>query len=179
MTPWTAARQASLSFTISRSLLKFVSFELGMPSHRLTFCCSSPWAASILSRSLFLFALPASLALLFGPPPLVSFSSLGFLSFSVSCPLSRFWVSGWGGLPHSGLGGYVTRLSCPRQICAPHATCRRPWVMQPVFLEEEEGSGPRRPFDSVKWGSACFCCGPRPVPAPVVGTLETSRGGGK
>ena len=83
-----------------------------------------------------------------------------------------------GGLPHLGLVGYVTRLNCPRQICAPHATYRRPWVMQP-FLEEEEGSGPRRPFDSVKRGSACFCCGPRPVPAPVVGTLETSRGGGK
>ena len=112
MTPWTAARQASLSFTISRSLLKFVSIELGMPSHRLTFCCSSPWAASILSRSLFLFALPASLARLFGPPPLVIFSSLGFLSFSVSCPLSRFWVSGWGGAPALGTG----RLRHPLQL---------------------------------------------------------------
>ena len=34
-TPWTAARQASLSFTISRSLLKLMSIELVMPSHRL------------------------------------------------------------------------------------------------------------------------------------------------
>ena len=31
-TPWTAARQASLSFTISLSLLKFTSIELVMPS---------------------------------------------------------------------------------------------------------------------------------------------------
>jgi len=31
-TPWTAARQASLPFTISRSLLKLLSFESGMPS---------------------------------------------------------------------------------------------------------------------------------------------------
>ena len=31
-TPWAAARQASLSFTISRSLLKFMSIELVMPS---------------------------------------------------------------------------------------------------------------------------------------------------
>ena len=33
--PWTAARQASLSFTISWSLLKLMSIELVMPSNRL------------------------------------------------------------------------------------------------------------------------------------------------
>ena len=32
-TPWTAARQASVSFTISQSLLKFVSTESGIPSN--------------------------------------------------------------------------------------------------------------------------------------------------
>ena len=37
--PWTAARQASLSFTISRSLLKFMSIELVMPSNCLILCC--------------------------------------------------------------------------------------------------------------------------------------------
>ena len=39
VTPWTAARQASLSFTISRSLLKFMSIELAMPSNHLILCC--------------------------------------------------------------------------------------------------------------------------------------------
>jgi len=34
-TPWTAAHQASLSFTISRSLLKLMSIELMMPSNHL------------------------------------------------------------------------------------------------------------------------------------------------
>ena len=34
-TPWTAARQASLSFTNSRSLLKLMSIELVMPSNHL------------------------------------------------------------------------------------------------------------------------------------------------
>ena len=34
-TPWTAARQAFLSFTISQSLLKFMSIELLMPSNHL------------------------------------------------------------------------------------------------------------------------------------------------
>ena len=35
VTPWTAARQASLSFTISRNLLKFMSIESVMPSNHL------------------------------------------------------------------------------------------------------------------------------------------------
>ena len=35
VTPWTAARQASLSFTISQSLLKFMSTESMMLSNHL------------------------------------------------------------------------------------------------------------------------------------------------
>ena len=38
-TSWTAARQASLSFTISQSLLKLMSTESVMPSNNLIFCC--------------------------------------------------------------------------------------------------------------------------------------------
>ena len=38
MTPWTAACQASLSITNSRSLFKFMSIELVMPSNHLIFC---------------------------------------------------------------------------------------------------------------------------------------------
>ena len=38
MTPWTAAHQASLSFTISQSLLKPMSIELMMPSNHLVLC---------------------------------------------------------------------------------------------------------------------------------------------
>ena len=37
-TPWTAAYQASLSFTISWSLLKLMSVESVMPSNRLILC---------------------------------------------------------------------------------------------------------------------------------------------
>ena len=37
-TPWTAAHQASLSFTISQSLLKLMSIELVMPSNHLILC---------------------------------------------------------------------------------------------------------------------------------------------
>ena len=38
MTPWTAAHQASLSITNSRSLLKLMSIELVMPSNHLILC---------------------------------------------------------------------------------------------------------------------------------------------
>ena len=37
-TPWTAARQASLSFTISLNLLKLMSAESVMPSNHLILC---------------------------------------------------------------------------------------------------------------------------------------------
>ena len=39
MTPWTAARQASLSLTISCSSYKFMSIESVMPSNHLILCC--------------------------------------------------------------------------------------------------------------------------------------------
>ena len=38
MTPWTAARQVSLFFTISQSLLKLMSMESVMPSNHLVLC---------------------------------------------------------------------------------------------------------------------------------------------
>ena len=40
VTPWTTAHQASLSVTISRSLPKFMSVALVMPSSHLIFWCS-------------------------------------------------------------------------------------------------------------------------------------------
>ena len=39
VTPWTAACQASLSFTISQSLLKLMSIESVMPSYHLILFC--------------------------------------------------------------------------------------------------------------------------------------------
>ena len=47
--PWTATHQASLSFTISWSLLKFISIESVMPSNHLVLCCppSPPGLISI------------------------------------------------------------------------------------------------------------------------------------
>ena len=39
MTPWTIARQASVSITSSQSLLKCMSIKLMMPSNHLILCC--------------------------------------------------------------------------------------------------------------------------------------------
>ena len=39
VTPWTAARQASLSITNSQSLPKLLSIELVMPFNQLIICC--------------------------------------------------------------------------------------------------------------------------------------------
>ena len=47
MTPWRAARQASLSITNFQSLLKFKSIKLVMPSNHLILCCSFLFLPSI------------------------------------------------------------------------------------------------------------------------------------
>jgi len=47
VTPWTAAHKASLSFTISWSLLKLMSIESVMPSNRLILCHPLPFLASV------------------------------------------------------------------------------------------------------------------------------------
>ena len=49
-TPWTAARQGSLSITNSRSLLKLMFIELVMPFNHLILCSLS---AFNLSKGLF------------------------------------------------------------------------------------------------------------------------------
>ena len=48
MTPWTAAHQASLSITNSRSSPKLISIESLMPSNHLIFCCPLLLLPSIL-----------------------------------------------------------------------------------------------------------------------------------
>ena len=49
--PWTIAHQASLSFTICQSLLKFMSIELVMLSNHLVLCCPLCFLPSIFPSS--------------------------------------------------------------------------------------------------------------------------------
>ena len=53
VTPWTAARQASLSITNSWSLLKLMSIESVMPSNHLILCCPLLLPPSKITRFLF------------------------------------------------------------------------------------------------------------------------------
>ena len=53
MTPWTAALQTSLSFTISWNLFKFTSIELVMPSNHLILCHPLPLSSILLSIRVF------------------------------------------------------------------------------------------------------------------------------
>ena len=55
MTPWTEACQASLSFTMSQSLLKLIFIELVMPSNHLILCHPSSPPAFNLSQYQGLF----------------------------------------------------------------------------------------------------------------------------
>ena len=48
-TPWTAAHQASLSITNSRSLFKLMSIDLVMPSNHFILCCPLLLLPSIFS----------------------------------------------------------------------------------------------------------------------------------
>ena len=50
VTPWTTVCQASLSFTISWSLLKLMSIQLVMPSNHFIFCCPLLLLPSIFPR---------------------------------------------------------------------------------------------------------------------------------
>ena len=83
-TPWTAAHQASLSFTISRSLLKLMSIESVMPSNHLIFCCPL-----LLLLSVFLSISKSSPMHFKNPIWVITFSS----SDSISPSFKLFYIS--------------------------------------------------------------------------------------
>ena len=59
VTPWPAAHQAPLSFTISWSSLKLMSIELVMPSNHLTLCHPlKGWCVCYSLRHVRLFGTP-------------------------------------------------------------------------------------------------------------------------
>ena len=86
VTPWTAARQASLSFTISWSLLKLTSIESVMPSNHLILYCLLLLLPSVF-RSIRVFSTECALRITW--PKYWSFSispsneSVGLISFRI------------------------------------------------------------------------------------------------
>ena len=75
VTPWTAARQTSLSFTISQSLLKLMLIELVMPSNHLILCRLLLLLPSIFP-SIRVFSIESAL--------LIRWPKYGSFSFSIS-----------------------------------------------------------------------------------------------
>ena len=96
VTPWTAAHKASLSFTISWSLLKLISIELMMPSNHLIFCHPLLLLPSIFP-SIRVFSNESVLSIRW--PKYWSFS------FSIS-PSNEY-----SGLISLGLSGFISLLS--------------------------------------------------------------------
>ena len=88
VTPWTAACQVSLSFTISQSLLRFLSIESVMPSNHLILC----WPLLLLPSvfpSIRVFS--NQLALCISQPKYWSFSFSNSFSNKYSGLIS-FWI---------------------------------------------------------------------------------------
>ena len=96
-TPWTAACQASLSFTTSLNLLKLMSFKSVMPSNRLTL-----WCPFLLLPSIFpnIKVISSESVLCIRWPK--------YCSFSISLPMN---IQGWFPL---GLTGLISLL--PKEL---------------------------------------------------------------
>ena len=92
-TPWTAARQASLFITNSRSLLKLMSIESVMPSNHFILCCPLLLPPSIFpsirvfsNESVICIRWPKYWSFSFSISPFHEYS--GLISFRMDC-----WVS--------------------------------------------------------------------------------------
>ena len=110
-TLWTAARHASLSITISRSLLKLMSIESVMPSNHLILCCPLLLSPSIFP-SIRVFSNESALHIRW--PRDWSFS----LSISPSNEYSGFVISGARLLPvRLQLSHMPTRRTAGRYAC--------------------------------------------------------------
>ena len=99
VTPWTAACQASLSFTISQSLLKPMSIELVMSSNHFILCCPFLFLPSIFP-SISVFSSELALC--------IRWWKYWSFSFSIGLPRNiQGWfllgLTGWNSLQSKGL----------------------------------------------------------------------------
>ena len=89
MTPWTAAHQASLSFTVSWSLLKFMSTDLVILSNHFIFFCLLLLLPSVFRAS--------------GSFPMSQLSTSGGQNIEVSASVLSVNIRGWFPLGLTGL----------------------------------------------------------------------------
>ena len=88
VTPWTAACQVSLSFTISWSLIKLMSIKSVMPSNHLILCCPLLLPSifpniRVFSNELALCIRPKDWSFSFSLSPSSEYS--GLISFRIDC----------------------------------------------------------------------------------------------
>ena len=109
-TPWTAARQASLSINSYQSLLKLMSIKSVMPSNHLILCC--PF---LLPPSTF----PSIRVFSNEPVLLIRWPKYWSFSFNI-CPSNEYsdWIplgwTGWISLQSKGLSRYLFQHHSPK-----------------------------------------------------------------
>ena len=106
VTPWIAARQASLSINNSRSSLKFTSIESVMPSSHLILCCPLLLLPSI-PPSIGIFSNESTLHMRW--PKYWSFSFSIISSKEIPGPISFRWT-GWISLQSKGLSRVFSNI---------------------------------------------------------------------
>ena len=119
VTPWTAARQASLSITNSQSLLKLMSIKSVMPSNHLILCCPFLLLPSILPsirvfsiESVLRIRWPMYWSFSFSISPSNKYS--GLISFRIHCfDLLAFQGTLKSLLQHHSSKASILRLSHP------------------------------------------------------------------
>ena len=95
VTPWTAARQASLSITNSRSLLKLMSIKSVMPSNHLILCHPLLLLPSIFPRR--------------NPSPIFLLFTYSFFSESVLCiRWPKYWSFSFNISPSNEYSGLIS-----------------------------------------------------------------------
>ena len=90
MTPWTAARQASLSITNSQSLLKLMSIESVMSSNHLILC--HPLLLSSIFPSIWVFSTESVLCIRWPEYWSFSFSISPSNEYSGLIPFRKDWL---------------------------------------------------------------------------------------
>ena len=144
-TPWTAALQASLSFTNSKSLLKLMSTESVMSSNHLTLCCPLLLLPSIFP-SIRVFSNESVLHIRW--PQYWSFS----FSTSPSNEYSRLISLGLTGLISQTLKSLPQHYSLKASVLQHSAFFRRKqWQPSPVLLPGKS-HGRRSLVGSSPWG---------------------------
>ena len=132
-TPYTAAQQASLSFTIFRSLLKLMSIESVMPSNHFILCHPLLLLPSIFPS---IMAFPNDLALPIKWPKYWSFSFSIILPINIQDWFPLGWT-GWISLQSKGLSGVFPNTIVQKHQILQHSTFFMIQLSHPYMTTEK------------------------------------------